>query len=144
MAELIYPTFDYKVKKIENKPYIFDVIRKKYIFITPEEWVRQHVIHWLILAHNYPKSLIKVESGLTYHQKSKRTDIEIYDRNGHIFLVVECKATTIKLSETTLQQALAYNSTLKSPYIMITNGLIHYLYKNENQQLELIKELPNL
>ena len=144
MAELIYPTFDYKVKKIENKPYIFDVIRKKYIFITPEEWVRQHVIHWLIVVHNYPKSLIKVESGLTYHQKSKRTDIEIYDRNGHIFLVVECKAMTIKLSETTLQQALTYNSTLKSPYIMITNGLIHYFYKNENQKLEMIDSLPSL
>ena len=144
MAELIYPTFDYKVKKIENKPYIFDVIRKKYIFITPEEWVRQHVIHWLIVVHNYPKSLIKVESGLTYHQKSKRTDIEIYDRNGHIFLVVECKAMTIKLSETTLQQALTYNSTLKSPYIMITNVLIHYFYKNENQKLEMIDSLPSL
>jgi len=142
MSALIYPAFEYKVKKIENKPYIFDIIRKKYIQITPEEWVRQHIIHWLINQIGYPKALIKIETGLIYNKRLKRTDIEVYDREGRPFLVVECKAVTILKAEDALMQALVYNTALNAPFLMISNGNTHYFLKKYEMSFEFIDTLP--
>ena len=82
MYQLNLPTFDYKLKKADGKVWIFDVIRKKYIVLTPEEWVRQHFIHYLINDFKYPRSLVKIEGGLTYNQLQKRSDITVFDREG--------------------------------------------------------------
>jgi hypothetical protein len=125
MHKLNLPSFDYKLKKAEGKVWIFDGIRKKYIVLTPEEWVRQHFIHYLIDELKYPRALLKVEGGLTFNELRKRSDIVVFDRQGKPWMIVECKSPDLKLSETTLRQASVYNSTIKAKYLTITNGLTH-------------------
>ena len=123
--QLNLPAFEHKLKDDKGKPYIFDVIRKKYVKLDPEEWVRQHFIHYLF-SLSYPKSLIQVERGHHYQKLQKRTDIMVYDRAGKPFLLVECKAPGVPLSSATFRQAGIYNRTFEAPYLAITNGLQHY------------------
>jgi hypothetical protein len=125
MYKLNLPEYDCKLKKADGKVWIFDVIRKKYIILTPEEWVRQHFISYLITDLQYPRTLVKVEGGLVYNTLSKRSDIVIFNREGSPWMIVECKSPTLKLSEQTLQQASVYNASLKAQFITITNGLVH-------------------
>lgn len=126
MIQLNLPPFDYKLKKAEGKLWIFDIIRKKYIVLIPEEWVRQHFIHYLIGVKGYPKSLIRVEGGLNYNQRQKRSDILVYDRNGNPWMIIECKAPEVALSDSTVFQASVYNATLRAKYLIISNGLTHF------------------
>ena len=126
MHKLNLPEFDYKLKKADGKVWIFDVIRKKYIVLTPEEWVRQHVVHYLLADRKYPRSLIKVEGGLVYNQLQKRTDIVVFDRQGKPWMIVECKSPALPVSVATLTQASVYNSALQAEYLAVTNGLIHF------------------
>jgi hypothetical protein len=126
MFKLNLPGFAYQLKKAEGKIWIFDGIRKKYIVLTPEEWVRQHFIHYLIHQKKYPRSLIKVEGGLTYNQLQKRTDIVVFNREGEAWMVVECKSPELKVSPATFTQAALYNTSLKAEFITITNGLVHF------------------
>lgn len=126
MTNLNIPPFDYKIKKSDEKLLIFDMLRKKYVVLTPEEWVRQHFIHFLINQYHYPKALIKVESGLQYHQRQKRTDIQVFDREGQLFMIIECKAPHIPLNQQVFEQAAQYNKVLKAPFITITNGVLWY------------------
>lgn len=125
MYKLNLPAFEYKLKRADGKVWIFDGIRKKFIVLTPEEWVRQHFIHYLVARRQYPRSLIKVEGGLTYNLLQKRTDIVVFDRTGSPWMVVECKSPSLKISEATLAQASLYNSTLRAPHITVTNGITH-------------------
>ncbi len=143
MTKLALPEFEYQLQTRENKVFIFDVIRKKYIMLTPEEWVRQHFVHYL-LANKYPKSLINVESGLNYNNMQKRSDVIAYDRQGNPFLLTECKASSIMLTQQAVNQALMYNYILKAKYMAVTNGLQHLYYKIDYEKggSELIKELP--
>jgi len=131
MIPLNLPSFEYKLRKAEGKLWIFDIIRKKYIVLIPEEWVRQHFIHFLINQLQYPKSLIKVEGGLQYNQLQKRSDIVVFDRKGNPWMVIECKAPEVKLSQSTVLQAAVYNNTLKAKFIAVSNGLTH-LYAEIN------------
>ncbi|MCU0340885.1 MAG: type I restriction enzyme HsdR N-terminal domain-containing protein [Spirosomaceae bacterium] len=142
MQSLNLPPFGYKFTEIDGKPHIFDVIRRKYIFLTPEEWVRQHVLHWLIQYAQYPKSLIKIESGLKYNRLAQRTDMVVYDRAAAPFLLVECKAPDVSLSQDVLAQALRYNAVLKAPYLLITNGLSHFVFAIKDGQAIPIDSLP--
>ncbi len=144
MIQLNLPTFDYKLTKIEGKPYIFDPIRRKYVAASPEEWVRQHVLNWLMVVHQYPRSLIKSESGLQVNRLSKRTDIVVYDRAAKPFLLVECKAPNILLSDDTFGQAVNYNKTLKAPYILLSNGIEHLIFETTNGSFCPIQNLPPL
>ena len=123
MQELNLPPYEYRIQEIDGKTHIFDPLRKKLLVLTPEEWVRQHFVHFLIEHKNYPKSLIKCESGLVYNQLQKRTDIIVYDRNGKPFLLVECKAATVKIDQKVFNQVAIYNQTVKAPFICVTNGL---------------------
>jgi len=143
MQELNLPTFKYKVKKQQGKPFIWDEIRKKYIQITPEEWVRQHFIHYLI-SEGYSKPLISVEAGLKYNQRQKRSDILVFDLAGQPFLLVECKAPQIALTQAVLEQAIFYNQVIKAPYIALSNGLQHlYCHLNPaTQQIAWLEKLP--
>ena len=145
MHQLNLPPFDYKLKKADGKVWIFDGIRKKYIVLTPEEWVRQHFINYLITDFKYPKSLLKVEGGLTYNTLSKRSDIIVFDREGKPWMIVECKSPTMKLSQDTLQQASVYNSTLRAKYVTVSNGLIHLcaLTDWETATTRLLEDLPH-
>ena len=133
MFKLNLPEFDYKLKKAEGKVWIFDGIRKKYLVLTPEEWVRQHFIYYLIHEKKYPRSLIRVEGGLVYNELRKRTDIVIFGRGGRPWMVVECKSPGLQVSDTTLAQASIYNATLRAEYVCVTNGLVH-LYAQVNWQ----------
>lgn len=125
MIHLNLPAFAYKLKKEEGKLWIFDVIRKKYVVLLPEEWVRQHFIHYLVTHRGYPRSLVKIEGGLSYNQLGKRSDIVVFSREGKPWMVVECKAPDIAMSDAVLFQASVYNKTLQARYLVVTNGLVH-------------------
>lgn len=126
MHKLNLPEFDVRLKKADGKVWIFDGIRKKYIVLTPEEWVRQHFVHYLLTEKKYPRSLIKVEGGLVYNQLQKRTDIVVFDRQGKPWMVIECKSPATTVSPATLSQAAVYNTTLQAGYLSVTNGLVHF------------------
>ena len=119
------PSFDFKIKKAEGKLWIFDVLRKKFIVLLPEEWVRQHFIHFLLQDMHYPKALIKVEGGLVVNERRKRSDIVVYDRKGNPWMIVECKSPEVPVTNETFFQAAVYNQTLRANYVVITNGLTH-------------------
>jgi hypothetical protein len=144
MQQLNLPTFEYKIREINGKAAIFDILRKKYIILTPEEWVRQHFLHFLITHYKYPKSLIRIESGLKYNQMQKRSDIVVYNPNGELFLLIECKSADLQISQKNFEQVAAYNVSLKAKYIALTNGLQHFVCSvdHENKKYEFIKDLP--
>ena len=125
MIPLNLPAFEYNVKNKDGKVLIFDVVRKKHVVLTPEEWVRQHFIHFMINHLQYPKSLIRIESGLSYNSLKKRSDIVVYNREGTPWMVVECKAPDQQVDARVMRQVSVYNTSLKAPYLAITNGLRH-------------------
>jgi hypothetical protein len=126
MIKLNLPEADIKLKRADGKVWIWDYVRKKYLVLTPEEWVRQHFVHYLIHTLKYPKSLIRIEGGLSYNQLQKRSDIVVFDRTGNPWMVIECKSPDLVLSQNTLHQASVYNYTLKANFLAVTNGLSHY------------------
>ena len=123
---------------------IFDEIRKKFILLTPEEWVRQHVVQFLLQDKNYPKSYINVEKLIKINDLSKRYDGVVFQPNGDIFLLIECKAPEVPISQQTFDQIARYNLVLKAKYLMVTNGLNHYFCRMdfENEKYVFLKELP--
>ncbi len=145
MQKLNFPSYIFRFKNSENKVSIFDEIRKKYIVLTPEEWVRQHVVQFLITEKKYPKSLINVEKVLTINGLRKRYDIVVFNPDGSIVVLVECKAPEIKTSQATFDQIARYNMTLKAQYLMVTNGFNHYYCQIdiENEKYHFLQELPN-
>jgi len=145
MQQLDFPNYNFRFKNSENKVAIFDEIRKKFIILTPEEWVRQHVVHFLILEKKYPKSLINVEKSLKINGLTKRYDVVVYKNDGSILILVECKSTSIKISQTVFDQIARYNLTLNAEYLMVSNGLNHYYSKMdfENERYDFLKELPD-
>ena len=144
MQNLNFPTYSFRFKNSENKVSIFDEIRKKFILLTPEEWVRQHVIHFLLQDKNYPKSYINVEKLIKINDLSKRYDGVVFQPNGEIFLLIECKAPEVPISQQTFDQIARYNLVLKAKYLMVTNGLNHYFCQMdfENEKYVFLKELP--
>ena len=144
MQKLNFPTYSFRFKNSENKVSIFDEIRKKFILLTPEEWVRQHVIHFLLQDKNYPKSYINVEKLIKINDLSKRYDGVVFQPNGEIFLLIECKAPEVQISQQTFDQIARYNLVLKAKYLMVTNGLNHYFCQMdfENEKYVFLKELP--
>jgi len=145
MTPLNLPAFDVKVKKSEGKVLIFDTVRKKYLVLTPEEWVRQHIIHYLIHHRFYPRSLFRVEGSLTYNTLQKRSDILIYDRAGKPWMLIECKSSEIKLSQRAFNQAAIYNMTIGARYVAVSNGVVHYccLAPKQGVQPEFLEEFPD-
>ena len=144
MQKLNFPTYSFRFKNSENKVSIFDEIRKKFIFLTPEEWVRQHVVQFLLQDKRYPKSYINVEKLIKINNLSKRYDAIVYQPNGEIFLLIECKAPEVPISQQTFDQIARYNLVLKAKYLMVTNGLNHYFCQMdfENEKYVFLKELP--
>lgn len=145
MQALNFPKYSFRVKNSENGLHIFDLIRKKFVALQPEEWVRQHVIHFLIYTKKYPKSLINVEKQLVVNTLKKRYDVVVFKPNGSIQILVECKAPEIKIEQTTFDQIAQYNYQLKSNYLMVTNGVEHYYCKmdHENEKYMFLKEIPD-
>ena len=126
MTALNLPPFPHQLQQQAGKTTIFDAIRKKYVVLTPEEWVRQHFIHYLISHLRYPRPLIKVEAGLHYNKMLRRSDVVVYRRDGVPFMIVECKAPAVPLSPAVFEQVAVYNQPLQAEYITVTNGLDHY------------------
>ena len=144
MQKLNFPTYSFRFKNSENKVSIFDEIRKKFILLTPEEWVRQHVVQFLLQDKKYPKSYINVEKLIKINDLSKRYDGVVFQPNGEIFLLIECKAPEVQISQQTFDQIARYNLVLKAKYLMVTNGLNHYFCQMdfENEKYVFLKELP--
>lgn len=126
MYKLNLPAVDLSLKKEEGKVWIFDMIRKKYIVLTPEEWVRQNFVHFLIYHLKYPKSLFRIEGALSYNKMQKRSDILIRDREGKPWMLIECKSPAIKLTQKAFNQVAVYNMTIGAQYLAVTNGMVHY------------------
>jgi hypothetical protein len=125
MQSLNLPPISPKIKTENNRNYIFDSIRKTWVALTPEEWVRQHMVGFLVAHKSYPASLIQIEKGHKNAVGARRTDIVVCDKTGNPLMLVECKAPTVQLTQTTLEQVANYNLTLKARYILITNGINH-------------------
>ena len=142
-SSLIYPTFNVRIKQENNKPYVFDEIRKKCILLTPEEWVRQHLLNHLIAVKNVPASLISVEKEINLNNTKKRYDIVVYNKTLQPVLLIECKAPDVPITETTLEQTLRYNLILGVNYLLITNGIKQFVIGIENGKSKLLKELPD-
>ena len=144
MQKLNFPTYSFRFKNSENKVSIFDEIRKKFILLTPEEWVRQHVVQFLLQDKKYPKSYINVEKLIKINNLSKRYDGVVFQPNGEIFLLIECKAPEVPISQQTFDQIARYNLVMKAKYLMVTNGLNHYFCQMdfENEKYVFLKELP--
>ncbi len=122
MIPVHFPPHDFKVKQQEGRELVFDAFRKQWVVLTPEEWVRQNFLEWLVQACQYPASLISVEREIMLGDVRKRFDIAIYNRSGKPWLLVECKAMDIPLDEAVLHQVLRYNQALEVSYLVITNG----------------------
>ncbi|MTG98399.1 MULTISPECIES: type I restriction enzyme HsdR N-terminal domain-containing protein [Myroides] len=145
MQKLNFPSFDLRLKNSENKLAIFDVIRKKFVLLTPEEWVRQHVIHFLIIEKNYPTSLISVEKVVKINGMNKRYDIAIFKPNGTIDVLIECKAPEVNITQDTFDQIARYNFQLRANYLFVTNGLNHYYCQMDYDEMRYVflKTLPS-
>ena len=144
MQKLNFQLYNFRFKNNENKVSIFDEIRKKFIILTPEEWVRQHVVQFLMQEKKYPKSLINVEKVLKVNGLRKRYDVVVFNSDGSIFILIECKAPEVKIAQTTFDQIARYNMTMKSEFLMVTNGLNHYFCQMdfENEKYQFLPELP--
>jgi len=145
MEKLNLPAFECNVKESDGKVWVYDVLRKKYLVLTPEEWVRQHFLNYLLVHVQYPKSLIKVESGLKFNRLQKRSDIVVFDRNGNPWMVVECKAPNESINESTLRQASVYNATLRAKYVVLTNGMKTFCCQVEGKEgsAVMLQDLPS-
>ncbi|MEA2106607.1 MAG: type I restriction enzyme HsdR N-terminal domain-containing protein [Bacteroidota bacterium] len=144
MERLNLPTYSFNIKFIEQRKYIFDFIRKKYVLLTPEEWVRQNFLKYLVEEKKYPASLIAVEKEFKLNTLSKRSDAVVYNRLGQPFLIVECKATNVKMDQKVFDQIARYNMKLNVEYLVVTNGLEHYCCKIdvENRNYIFFKDVP--
>lgn len=126
MQALNFPAYCFRIKNSQNRRYIFDILRKKFVLLQPEEWVRQHVLHFLVDTKHYPKSLINIEKQLVVHHLKKRYDVVVFNPDGSLHLLVECKAPEITITQQTFDQIAQYNVKLRAGYLMVTNGLEHY------------------
>ena len=144
MQVLNLPKYPLKLKKEGNKTFVFDPIRKKYLVLNPEEWVRQNFIQFLIKEKGYPASLMAVEMGIDVLNTKKRCDIVLFNNEGKAHIIVECKAPSVKISQDTFDQIARYNMALQANYLMITNGINHYFctMNYNSQSYDFIKEFP--
>jgi hypothetical protein len=138
------PHYPFKIKHEDGSVSIFDEVRRKFLILTPEEWVRQHFVQYLILQKNYPKASILLEGGLKLNTLQKRSDIVVFNLFGEKILLVECKAPSVKISQDVFDQISRYNITHKVPLLAVSNGLEHYYCEIDfvKKNYRFINELP--
>lgn len=136
------PAADLRLRKLEQRTQIYDAFRKRWVVLTPEEWVRQHFLHYLHFHLRYPANLIAVEKSLTLNGLSKRADIVVYDRKLQPWMLVECKKMDVKLDQSVFDQAARYNLVMNVPYLLITNGMQLLAALVSNGSAEFIQDLP--
>ncbi|MFN0274580.1 MAG: type I restriction enzyme HsdR N-terminal domain-containing protein [Chitinophagales bacterium] len=144
-VQLTFSKYNFTIKTDDTQQLIFDVIRRKYVSLTPEEWVRQHIIHYLLYDHHFPKALISVEKQVVVNTLSKRTDIVLYNTSASPKLIVECKAPEVKITQKTFEQIARYNLSLQVPYLWVTNGATHFLCSIDHQKhnFTFLENLPS-
>lgn len=136
-----FPADALKIRRLQNRREIFDPIRKRWVALSPEEWVRQHFLQFL-LTQNYPASLIAVEKKILLGELTKRCDIVVYTRDMKPFMIIECKKTGVPLNRKVLEQILRYNINLQPPYLIVTNGEYTIAMKKENGQFVPVDIFP--
>ncbi len=142
MISLSFAKYNFSIKEEEDKRKIFDIVRKKYIHLTPEEWVRQHIIHYLITEMNYPKSMLAVEKTLTINGLKKRFDIVVYNSLAQPWMLIECKEPEVPIDDKVLHQLLSYHHTLQCKYWLLTNGNETYCAIQQNETITWRTSLP--
>ncbi len=142
MIKINYPEYHPKIKKEKDKEFIFDEVRKRWIILTPEEWVRQNFLQYLIQVKKYPAALIAIEKEIKLGDLKKRFDIVVYGSSSKPWMIIECKEMNVDLSKQVLHQVLRYNITMQVPYLVITNGSYCMAFQCINNQLKDLVELP--
>jgi len=144
MLALNLPKYSFKIKEVEGKKMIFDRCRKKYVTLTPEEWVRQHLVEFLISEKNYPAPLIVNEATVEVNRMKKRCDTVVYNKKGLPEVVVEYKAPHICITQETFDQIAMYNFALQVNYLIVSNGMNHYCCRIDynNQRYTFLEEIP--
>jgi hypothetical protein len=142
MLAIKYPEQRFQIKKDAGNDFIFDALRKKWLLLTPEEWVRQNFVQYLVQVKKYPATLIAMEKMIRLGELKKRFDILVYDKNHHPWMMIECKAPVIKLDESVLHQLLRYHISVPTGFLIISNGEYTYGWEKKEQALQLIDEWP--
>jgi hypothetical protein len=144
LKELNLPPYSFKITGDDKSEMIFDPLRKKYVRLTPEEWVRQNFLQYLIQQGKYSPGLIGVEVMFHFNKLKRRVDILIHDRTGKPVMIVECKSPDIQIDDKVFDQIVCYNMEYKVPYIIVTNGLVHYICKinHEDKSYEFLNVIP--
>lgn len=144
MYSLNLPTYEAKIRKNSNGLEIFDPLRRKYIALTPEEWVRQHFINYLINYKNYPASLMANEAGIKLNSLSRRCDTVVYNNQLEPLMIIEYKESKVQITQNVFDQVVRYNTVLKVPYIVVSNGISHYCCRMnyEDQSFEYLTDIP--
>jgi len=144
LPQLNFPSYGFRFQENNSRPEIFDDVRKSWVALTPEEWVRQHAVKWLVEEKKYPASLMAIEKSISVNGLTKRCDIVAFDRNAKPLLIVECKSTDVEITQAIFDQAARYNMTLNADLFLLTNGLRHFCCQadHENKSYVFLKELP--
>lgn len=145
MTQLNLPSCDISLKKTDNGIMIYDRLRHKYVALTPEEWVRQHFVDYLISHKGYPGSLIVNEAGITLNNTRRRCDTVVYDRSASPLVIIEYKAPSVNISQSVFDQIVRYNMVLRARYLFVSNGLTHYccMIDYHNRSYSFLKEIPS-
>lgn len=145
MNQLNLPSFAAKIIEVEGKHKIYDPLRKKYVALTPEEWVRQHFVNYLVMEKNYPKEMIANEVPIKLHNTTKRCDTVLYNKYMEPFMIVEYKAPTVEITQQVFEQILRYDIVLHVKYLVISNGLRHICceIEKDGQSYRFLQEVPN-
>ena len=142
MIKIEYPSYQPKIKKEADKEFIFDEVRKRWVRLTPEEWVRQNFLQYLIQVKKYPATLIAVEKQIQLYDLKKRFDIVVYDKNSQPWMIVECKAMEVRLGEAVISQVLSYNLSLRVQYVVYTNGSFCKAFAIGNNTMDELDAFP--
>lgn len=145
MYSLNLPSYDAKIRKNGSSMEIYDSLRRKYVALTPEEWVRQHFVNWLISYKEYPTSLMANEAGIKLNSLTRRCDTVVYDQHLDPLMIIEYKESNISITQDVFDQVVRYNTVLKVPYIVVSNGVNHYCCKMnyEKQSYDFLTDIPN-
>ncbi len=142
MIKVDFPSPAFQIKEEDGKEYIFDEFRKQWVRLTPEEWVRQNMLQFLVQTEKYPAAFFAIEKEIMLGELKKRFDILIYDRNHQPWMMIECKAMDVELTEKAVEQIIRYNMSVPVPYLVISNGSFSYAWMKQDNKLFSITGLP--
>ncbi len=142
MLFIKYPEPGFRIRQEDGKDFIFDPLRKKWLLLTPEEWVRQNFIQYLVQVKRYPAALIAQEKKILLGELSKRFDILVYDRDHRPWMMIECKSPSVNLDQSVIEQLLRYHITVPAGYLVITNGDQSFGWEKRKEQFHAMNELP--